>query len=77
MNSFFDHLNYLTRSVTNDISRKEYHVINLCGPSGTGKSWMLESIASALSERKDNGIAVILLHGDAGNQSIHYAPLIQ
>lgn len=77
MNSFFDHLNYLTRSVTNDISRKEYQVINLCGPSGTGKSWMLESIASALSERKDNGIAVILLHGDAGNQSIHYAPLIQ
>lgn len=77
MNSFFGHINNLALSIANDISRKESQVVNVCGPSGTGKTWMLESIASAISDRKENGIAVILLRGDAGAQSIHYAPLIQ
>lgn len=77
MNSFFDHLNYLARSVANDISGKKYQVINLYGPSGTGKTWMLKSIASDLLERKEKGIAVILLRGDAGSQAIQYAPFIQ
>ena len=77
MNSFFEHLNDMAQSVANDILRKEYQVINLCGPSGTGKSWMLESVASALSEQKEKGVVVIMLHGDAGAQTIHYAPLIQ
>ena len=77
MNSFFERLNNLAYSIAKDISRKDYQVINLCGPSGTGKTWMLKSIASALSDQHENGIAVIRLHGDVGAKTIHYAPFIQ
>ena len=77
MNSFFEHLYNLAQSVANDISRKECQVINLFGPSGTGKTWILESIAAALSGLKDNGIAVVPLRGDAGAHSMHYGPLIE
>lgn len=76
MDSYLDKIQKKIDDITQNIINKEYQIINLCGPSGTGKSYIVESVAAKLKD-KANKIAVIQLFGDMGKKSIPYFPFNQ
>ncbi len=72
---FLAHLEELAASITRELSAGR-DVINICGPSGSGKSWIVSKVASNLAG--DHGhTAIVRLQGDGRNQQIRYAPIDQ
>ena len=76
MDSYLDKIQKTIDDIAQNIINKEYQIINLCGPSGTGKSHIVENVAAKLKD-KANNIAVIQLFGDMGKKSIPYFPFNQ
>lgn len=76
MDSYLDRIQKTIDDIVQSIISKEYQIINLCGPSGTGKSHIIENVAAKFKD-KANKIAVIQLYGDVGKKSIPYFPFNQ
>ncbi len=74
MDSYLQRQKSIVDEIIHNIIFDKYQTINLCGPSGSGKSHLIQEIISALNAN-GNDLAVILLNGDAGKQTIDYAPL--
>lgn len=74
MDGFLDRLKTIIDEIVRIIIDNSYQTINLFGPSGTGKSTVINNVASSL-KKEASKIAVIQLYGDAGKRSIAYYPL--
>lgn len=74
MDGFLDRLKTIINEIVRIIIDNSYQTINLVGPSGTGKSSIINSIVSSLKNEKSK-TAIIQLYGDVGKRAIPYYPL--
>ena len=74
MDGFLDRIKTIIKDIVRIIVDNDYQTINLFGPSGTGKSNIINNVVSSL-KNEANEIAVIQLFGDAGKRAIPYYPL--
>lgn len=74
MDGFLDKRKALLESIVSDLIYKKNLTINICGASGTGKSFLIKECILSITEKCPN-IAIIQLYGDAGKQSIPFYPI--
>lgn len=74
MDTFLSKRKKIADGIVNDIVNKKYHTINICGASGTGKTYLIDYCISSININYKK-IAIIQLYGDKGKQSIPFFPL--